>query len=114
MRARPRFAALYAAWILVCAVLVFALARAEDPSRRSDRILSNDAGRIALSLLRGRDHRFSDYEVVHVAYAKKREGAAENRWIVLVDSVPHSALRNALVVELDAADGKLLRIRKPA
>jgi hypothetical protein len=32
---------------------------------------------------------------------------------VLLDTVPHRGIREAVVVELDAATGKLLRIRKP-
>jgi len=32
---------------------------------------------------------------------------------VLCDRVPHTALREAVVVELDAANGSLLAIRKP-
>ncbi|HET7437719.1 MAG TPA: hypothetical protein VFN10_23640 [Thermoanaerobaculia bacterium] len=97
------------AWIALCAVLFFALRGAEDPSRRRGRILSNDAGALALRYL----HR-DGYEVVHVAYAKRGEGAPENRWVVLLDRTPHSALREAFVVELAADSGKLLRIRRPA
>jgi hypothetical protein len=33
--------------------------------------------------------------------------------VVLCDRVPHSGLRDAVVVELDARDGALLGIRKP-
>jgi hypothetical protein len=36
-----------------------------------------------------------------------------NRWIVLCDRVPHTGLRDAVVVELDAVDGHLVTIRKP-
>ncbi|HEV8658475.1 MAG TPA: hypothetical protein VGS96_07580 [Thermoanaerobaculia bacterium] len=101
---RRVFAAIYILWIALCAALFVAFRGAEDPSRRAGRILSNDAGTRAVSVLRARGIR--GYEAVHVAYS-------ENRWVVLCDRVPHSALRDAIVVELRAADGSLLTIRKP-
>lgn len=110
-RRSQRFLALYVSWIVICAIAFFALRHAEDPSRRSGRISSNDAGLRAASLLRQRG--FRDYEAVHVAYASRGEGGRENRWIVLCDRVPHTGLRDAIVVELRASDGSLLTIRKP-
>lgn len=107
-----RYWLFYPAWILVCAVLFVALRGAEDPSRRHGRILSNDAADIAVRLLR-RQPQFRGYEAVHVAYAGRGEGGNTNRWIVLCDAVPHTALARAVVVELDARDGRLLVIRKP-
>jgi hypothetical protein len=106
-----RFAALYILWIAICVILFVALRGAEDPSRRAGRILSNDAGDRAVAILRARGIR--GYEAVHVAYASRGEGGKEKRWVVLCDRVPHTALREALVVELRAADGALLTIRKP-
>ena len=98
---------LYPAWILVCAALAVGLRNSEDPSRRNGRILSNDAAVRAVNLLRGVDRaRFRDYEAVHVAWE-------ENRWVVLCDRVPHTALAEAVVVELDGRDGRLVRMRKP-
>jgi hypothetical protein len=98
---------LYPAWILLCAALAFALRNSEDPSRRAGRILSNDAGLRAVALLRQVDRaRFRDYEPVHVAWEV-------DRWIVLCDRVPHTALREAIVVELDGRNGRLVRMRKP-
>jgi hypothetical protein len=109
-----RFAAFYVGWIAICAVLFLALRGAEDPSRRSGRIQSREAGVLALAIMRDRDPaRFDAYEVVHVAFARAGEGAAERRWVVLLDRVPHSGLRDAVVVELRAEDGGLLRVRKP-
>jgi hypothetical protein len=98
---RRRYWLLYPAWILVCAALFFAVRGREDPSRRPGRILSNEAAVRALAIL----HR-PGYEAVHVA-------GESNRWIVLCDRVPHTALRDAVVVELDAVDGHLMSIRKP-
>jgi len=98
---------LYPAWILFCAALAFALRNSEDPSRRRDRILSNDAAARAVAVLRQTDRaRYRDYEPVHVAWER-------NRWIVLCDRVPHTELTAGVVVELDGRDGTLLRIRKP-
>ncbi|HYM62334.1 MAG TPA: hypothetical protein VEZ11_15735 [Thermoanaerobaculia bacterium] len=105
---------LYVGWIAICGVLFVALSGAEDPSRRRDRILSDEAGTRALAILQKNDRaRYRDYEVIHVAYAGKGEGAAEARWTVLCDRDPRSGLREAVVVELDAKDGRVLRIRAP-
>jgi hypothetical protein len=106
---RPSLA--YAAWTLFCATLFFALGDLEDPSRPTGRILSNEAARRALAVARERGLR--EHEVVHVAHARAGEGGAEARWVVLVDRVPHSGLREAVVIELRAGDGALIRIRRP-
>jgi hypothetical protein len=102
---------LYVAWIALCAILFVALRGLEDPSRPKGRILSIEAGRQALAIARARG--MQDFEVVHVARARAGEGAAEDRWVVLLDRVPHTALAEAVVVELRVDDGTLLRIRKP-
>ena len=89
----------------------FALGGLEDPSRPKGRILSIDAGQRAAAIAKARG--FVDYEVVHVARARANEGGPEDRWIVLLDKVPHTRLNDAVVVELKTGDGTLLRIRKP-
>ena len=101
-----RYWLLYPAWIAVCAVLFLALRGADDPSRPRGRILSNDAAAIAVRVM---PPQYRGYEAVHVALSDDHK-----RWIVLCDAVPHSALERAVVVELDARDGRLLTIRKPA
>ncbi|MBV9495800.1 MAG: hypothetical protein JOZ54_16250 [Acidobacteria bacterium] len=107
-----RWPLIYVAWIALCAVLFIALRNADDPSRRSDRIQSNEAGRRAIAILTQQDAaRYRNYEPVHVAYANANEGAPERRWVVLCDAVPHTG--RGVVVELGAADGRLLRIRPP-
>ena len=68
-------------------------------------MLSNDAAAIAVRVL---PPQYRGYEAVHVAASDDRK-----RWIVLCDAVPHTALERAVVVELDARDGRLLTIRKP-
>jgi len=98
-----RYWLLYPAWIAVCAVLFIALRGADDPSRPRGRVLSNDAAVIAVKVLNQRG-----YEAVHVALSDDHK-----RWIVLCDAVPHTALQRAIVVELDAANGKLLTLRAP-
>lgn len=101
---------LYILWIALCAVLFVALRGAEDPSRPQGRILSLEAGTRALAIAKARG--FEGYEVVHVARARAGEGGAEHRWIVLLDQVPHTSLKRAVVVELRVEDGTLLRVRK--
>ena len=97
--------------MLTCAIAFLALRGAEDPSRRHGRILSNDAADRAVAILRAKGIR--DYDAVHVGYAKRGEAGSEDRWIVLCDRVPHTELREAVVVELKAEDGTLLTIRQP-
>ena len=101
----------YIGWIFLCAILFVALAGLEDPSRPQGRILSIEAGQRALEIARARGLR--ELEVVHVARARAGEGGAEDRWVVLLDRVPHSRWREAVVVVLGVEDGRLLRIRKP-
>ena len=114
MPRRLRFWPLYLSWVVFCALLFVILRDAEDPSRPTGRMLSTDAGRIALAELRARDAaRFRDHHVVHIAWSRAGEGAPEERWVVLTDRVPHTALREAVVVELGVTDGRLLRIRRP-
>ena len=109
-----RFGLLYVGWIALCVLLFAALHGRPDPARRSGRILSDEAGIRAVAVLRNRDpKRFRSYEAVHIAWAARGEGGATNRWVVLCDRVPHTALREALVVELDGVSGSLLAIRRP-
>jgi hypothetical protein len=105
---RHRYWLLYPAWILLCAVLFLSMRHRDDPSRRPGRILSDEAAVRALIFLRR-----ANYEVVHVAYAGRGEGGTTDRWVVLCDRLQHTALREAVVVELDAVDGHLLTMRNP-
>ena len=102
-----RYWILYPAWIALCVVLFVALRGAGDPSRPRGRVLSNDAAVIAVRVLSAQPQ-YRGYEAVHVALNDDHR-----RWIVLCDAVPHTALQRAVVVELDAGDGKLVAIRKP-
>jgi hypothetical protein len=103
---------LYVAWAIVCASLFLLLRGMEDPSRPTGRILSIEAGVRAAAVLREIDpERFESYSVVHVAGARPGEGAAEDRWVVLLDRQPRTRLRDAVVVELATDDGRTLRVR---
>jgi len=106
-----RYAVVYVLWIALCAILFFALARLEDPSRPKGRILSLDAGNRAIAILRARGMR--DYEVVHVGRARAGEGGREERWVVLCDRIAHTGLKAAVVVELRVTDGSLIAVRSP-
>ena len=110
MLRRP-FPWIYLVWIGLCAILFVTLSGLEDPSRPKGRILSIEAGQRALAL--ARDRGLKDFEVVHVARARAGEGAAEERWIILLDRVPHTRLREAVVVELRIDDGTLIGVRRP-
>jgi len=99
-----RWWSLYLAWIALCAVLFLALSGFEDPSRPKGRILSIDAGNRALVYATERGLR--NYRVVHVA-------RDDDRWIVLLDRVPHTRLKEAIVIELRVDNGRLMRIRRP-
>ena len=113
MLRRPRrFWPLYILWIALCAVLFLALDGLEDPSRPEGRILSIEAGSRALAVAKERG--LEGYEVVHVARARAGEGGAADRWVVLLDSVPHTSLSRAVVVELGIADGKVIDVRRPS
>ncbi len=94
----------YLGWIAFCAILFLAVSGLEDPSRPKGRILSIEAGNRALAIAAQQGLR--DYSVVHV-------GRDDERWVVLLDRIPHTRLKEAVVVELRVDDGRLLTIRKP-
>ena len=108
-----KFTVAYTGWVAICAALFVALSGSEDPSRRRDRILPNEAGQRAAAVAAAHDARYRGYEAVHVAYAGRGEGGREARWVVLLDRVPHTALHDAVVVELRASNGSLIAMRKP-
>lgn len=93
-------------------LLFFFLRGAGDPSRPSGRIDQAAAGKQAITYLQASNpERYRTYEVVHVTYATKGDDGASSRWLVLCDSEERSALREAVVVELDATTGRPLKIR---
>jgi hypothetical protein len=104
----------YPAWILVCAVLFLVLRELPDPSRQTDRLDRDSAAKRAVMHLMNSDReRFGGYEAVHTAFSPAGELGPEARWVVLCDRKQGGALRDAIVVEMRAADGKLIRIRPP-
>jgi len=48
-----------------------------------------------------------------VARARAGEGGREDRWVVLVDRVGHTRLRDAMVIELRERDGEVVVVRRP-
>ena len=108
---RRRLWPLLLGWLALCAILFFALRGLEDPSRPKGRILSIEAGQRALVIARERGLR--DLEVVHVARARAGEGGKEDRWVVLLDKVPHTSLNEAVVIEMRSSDGRLIQMRRP-
>ncbi len=67
-----------------------------------------------MAILRAKDPvRFHDYDVVHVARTAKGEGGDANRWVVLCDHAKRTSLHDAIVVEVDGKDGRLLAMRRP-
>ena len=113
-RLQKRYWLLYPAWIVVCAILFFALRPLGDPARPPGLIGPAKAEELALQILRDdQGSEYASYQVINAAFAGEREIGPPARWIVLLDSPSSSALRQAVVVELDAASGELIRIREP-
>jgi len=111
---RGFYPVLYPAWLLVCAISFYALRSAPDPARPSELFTPTTAREEALGHLREFDPtRFDDYKVVD-AGVYRDPASGERSWIVLCDTVPRSALKRAVVVDLDARSGKVLRTRRPA
>lgn len=111
---RRRFWLLYPAWILFCGLLFFSLRPFYPGPRANGRLSSDQATQRALEILRlQEDKRFATYDAVHAAHARDGEAGAGSRWIVLCDRPDRSALREAVVVELESKTGNLIRIRPP-
>lgn len=110
---RDRFWVVYLLWILLCAGLFAATRNMQDPSRRSDRISNVDAGIRATGLLRAAfPGQLTEHVVTHVAASRSGELGPESRWVVLFDAPSRPGLEGAMVVELRARDGSLIRIRE--
>lgn len=57
--------------------------------------------------------RFADYHVIDAAVYRDLE-LDQRVWVVICDSTPRSALARAVVVDLDAATGNVMRSRRPS
>ena len=111
---RRRFWLLYPAWILSCGLFFFSLRPLYEGPRGSGRLTSDQASERALEILRlQNDKRFATYDAVHAAHARDGEAGPGSRWIVLCDHPDRTALREAVVVELESKTGNLIRIRPP-
>ena len=113
--ARRRFyPALYPAWIVVCALLFLVLRDAPDPSRPSGRMTPAQARVTALEYLAKYDAaRFGTYHVIDAAVYRDVQ-RDERVWVVICDSTPRSALKRAVIVDLEADTGEVVRTRRPA
>lgn len=104
----------YPLWAIVSAGLFVALLGAEDRARPAGRVTPAEAKAVALAHLRSLDGaRFGAYHVID-ANVYRDVSRNESVWIVICDSTPRSALSKAVVVDLDAATGEVVRTRRPA
>ncbi|MGA7617186.1 MAG: hypothetical protein WBX15_18630 [Thermoanaerobaculia bacterium] len=111
---RRHYWIVYPAWIVVCAALFVLLQGTGDPARPSDHLRDEVARVHSLSVLRATDPAaFARFDVVHSAY-DRGPGDPNGRWVILCDIPERSALRRAVVVELDGQSGAKLDIRRPA
>jgi hypothetical protein len=103
----------YPVWIGFCAILFLMLRGAPDPSRPLDAFWTETAIEVSLEALRSEPSgRFDDYEIIHVARARRGELTMEGpRLLVLADRRMRSGLREAVVLELEGTDGSLLSYR---
>ena len=110
---RRRFWLLYPAWILICVALFFALRQLPDPARPSGRIDRDSASRLALQYLVQSNARYGSHTPEHIAFSPSGELGPEARWVVLCYRDEASGFHDAMVVEVRASDGALIRIRRP-
>lgn len=110
---REKFWVTYPAWVGVCALILVAVHDMEDGSRRRTRISNGRVADLAISLLKeNHGSRFEDYTVAHVAYARKGEIGETSRWVVLSDQEDRTALRHAIVVEIEVDSHSPIRFRR--
>lgn len=102
-----------AVWAVLCAFAFVALGDAEDPSRPRGRISPYQAEIAALEHLRSLDASAYDrFETVDAAIY--RDPATHRRvWLVLCDAEVPTRLARAVVVEIDAESGQVIRTRRP-
>lgn len=68
---------------------------------------------MALQYLVQSNPAYRSHRAMHVAFSPSGELGPEARWIVLCDRSETAGLRDAMVVEVRARDGALIRIRRP-
>jgi len=108
-----RWFAAYAAWTALCVAAFVALGNAEDPSRPAGRISPYLAEIAALDHLETVDPKsYANYETVDSAIYRDRE-SGRRVWLVLCDDEQPTRLTRAVIVEVDAASGTVIRIRPP-
>lgn len=105
------YAFLYPLWISAAITAAALLSGVPDASARPDRLSAAAAGERALAALAADDPAlWARHEVVNAAYARRGELGPEGRWIILCDA-PRRDLDRAVVVEIDARSGRIVRIR---
>lgn len=97
-------------WLAACAMAFVLLRGAPDPAEPRGRIDERRAGVEAIAALS--DSRGGAWSVVKAAPALAGE-PARHRWIVLCDRPGRTAMRQALVVDIDADTGRVDGIRRP-
>lgn len=109
-----RYWLVYVVWIAISTAVIGATIYLPDTSRDEGRVESEEAGRRALAALQKLDpQRYAGYSVAAIAGSGRGELGPEARWVVLCDRSDRSGLSHAVVVELEADTGRLIRIRKP-
>ncbi|MGK2858475.1 MAG: hypothetical protein ACSLFQ_14845 [Thermoanaerobaculia bacterium] len=105
--------ATYVVWAALCAAAFVALGDAGDPSRPKGRISPYLAEIVALEHLESIDgSAYARFETVDAAIY--RDPASGRRiWLVLCDDEMPTRLARAVVVEIDARSGTVIRVRLP-
>lgn len=103
----------YVVWTALCASTFVALGGAEDPSRPRGRIAPEQAEIVALEHLAALDAG-AYAQFVTVDAAIYRDPVTDRRlWLVLCDDAIPTRLTRAVVVEIDAGSGEVIRTRRP-
>lgn len=104
---------MFVVWTALCASAFVALGHAEDTSRPEGRMSPYRAEIVALDYLEALDPTaYARFETVDSAIYRDRRS---NRrvWLVLCDDAQPSQLARAVVVEVDAESGRVVRMRRP-
>ena len=100
-------------WAALCAFAFVALGGADDPSRPRGRISPYQAEIAALEHLRSVDtSAYARFETVDAAIYRDPSNG-RRAWLVLCDDEVPTRLGHAVVVEIDAESGEVIRTRRP-
>ncbi|MFA6955813.1 MAG: hypothetical protein WC538_08070 [Thermoanaerobaculia bacterium] len=105
--------AVFAAWTALCCAAFVAFGHAEDAARPEGRISPYLAEIVALDHLEALDATaHARFETVDSAIYRDRD-SGRRVWLVLCDDAQPSHLQRAVVVEVDAETGRVVRLRRP-